>query len=414
VFRKFTLIVERDFRATLRRPFYLLFTVGAPLILAIVAAIIYQVNNQSGGGIGIGNNPAEEEATSPSRVGLVDEVGFLPDSLPDSFAGFILYPDVISAQQATEDGTLGGYYVVPPDYISTGVVDFFTPSANPFETRMEGFVLQRLLVTSMLEEYDQPASGIFDPYEVKVIALAEPEVGELVSDNWFAGNIAMYMVILLYMVILIPAGNLVSSLTDEKKNQVMEVLLCSVSPMQLFLGKLLAAGLLGLLQTAMWVGVLWGVGNLGGRPLGLPEGYSIPTGMLLWGIVFAMLGYLMYGAQLAGVGAIAPNLGESRSVTMLIMSPLIVGYTLSVVITETPYSVLSYILSYFPLTAPVAMIGRMAAVELPIWEPILSAVLQFGAVIVIVRLFGRLFHARLMLSGQPLTIRRFFKVLRER
>ena len=220
------------------------------------------------------------------------------------------------------------------------------------------------------------------------------------------------MVILLYMVILVPSGNLVSGLTDEKKNRVMEVLLCSVSPMQLFVGKLLATGILGLIQMLLWVGLTWGVGKFGGSPLQIPEGYTIPLPLLVWSVVYAMLGYMMYAAQLAGVGALAPSNNESRSVTILLMLPLIIGYSLSTTISKAPNSLLAYILSYFPLTAPVAMIGRMAATDLPFWEPLLSALSQFVGMVIIVRLFGRLFQANLMLSGQQLTPKRLLAALK--
>ena len=410
--RKLGLIIRRDLLATLRRPFYLVFTIGVPLLMAIIAAVVYQLNSQPTIAPNIEAPVVTESILLSSQIGLVDNSGLLQIELIEKIPDLLLYSDVEDALEAFNQGEIAGYYVIPGNFLDTGALDYYLSSPNPLTTQADSFLLQRLLVAGMLKNEPGTLRLALDPITLKTVALEAANGAKNGAENWYASNLSMFMVILLYMVILLPASNLVSSLTDEKKNQVMEVLLCTVSPMQLFVGKLIATGLLGLLQTTLWVGILWGVGSFGGQPLGLPEGYEVPKDILAWGIVFATLGYLMYGAQLGGVGAIAPNIGETRSVTMLVLSPLIIGYIFSV-LPETSNTILSNVFSYFPLTAPVAMISRMAGHPLPWWEPFLSAALQVGMVILLVRLFGRLFHARLMLSGQPLTVRRLFKALSE-
>jgi ABC-2 type transport system permease protein len=154
------------------------------------------------------------------------------------------------------------------------------------------------------------------------------------------------------------------------------------------------------------------VARFGGSPLNLPPGFSIPAHLLVWSLVFSITGYAMYGTQMAGIGALAPNANDTRSLTLLVLSPLIVGYMFNIMFLEAPEAPLMVFLSMFPLTGPVVMIGRMAAVDLPFWQPVLSLGLQILAVGVIFRLFSRLFRAQALLSGQPLTVRGLVKALR--
>ena len=192
------------------------------------------------------------------------------------------------------------------------------------------------------------------------------------------------LVILLYIVILVPASSLVNSITDEKKNQVIEILLSSVSPGQFFIGKLMALGLLGIFQTLIWVGVIWSVAEFGGQPLNLPVDFSIPPQLLVWAIIFSFTGYAMYGTQMAGIGALAPDVRDTRSLTMLVLMPLLFGYTFNVIFLDSPNTTFALALSLFPLTAPVVMIGRMASTTLPVWQPAVSLLLQLVAIVPVV------------------------------
>ena len=185
----------------------------------------------------------------------------------------------------------------------------------------------------------------------------------------------------------------------------------SISPQQMLTGKILALGLLGLLQTALWVGVLWAVVTLGGRPLNIPPGFSLPRGLPLWMLVYGLLGYCMYGAQMAGLGALAPDIKDVRSASFIIMLPLILVYVFAFPISAAPHGPLALVLSLFPLTSPIAMISRMAQSAAPLWQALLAAVLQLLTAIWIVRLAAHMFRAQHLLSGQPFSLRRYFRAL---
>jgi len=403
------LVMRQEINATLRRWVFVIFAFILPVVLGLIAVVIYTINNRSGG-----ETPAEEPDETTGIQGFVDPADWIKE-LPVGIPGpvYAEFPDEAAAQAALEDGEIDGYFIVDEDYVETGDLTYVALEFDPIGGSLNSRPFQRILTASLFASDPELGSRVLDPLTVELRQLAPPEPGpESEEANWLAEQLPFFLVILLYMVILMPASILVTSITDEKKNRVLEVLISSVSPAQFFAGKLLALGLLGIVQTLVWVGTLWGVARFGGNPLSLPVGFTIPTHLLVWALVFSVTGYAMYGTQMAGIGALAPNVNDTRSLTMLVLSPLIVGYFFNIIFLEKPEALLMVIFSLFPLTGPVVMVGRMAAIDLPFWQPVLALVLQIGAVVGIFWLFSRLFRAQALLSGQPLTIRGLVKAIR--
>ena len=117
----------------------------------------------------------------------------------------------------------------------------------------------------------------------------------------------------------------------------------------------------------------------------------------------------MYGSALAGLGALAPDIKDTKSASVIVMAPLIIGYMFLVPMTLDPNGPVALVISIFPLTAPVGMICRMSSTDVPTWQVVLSIVLQLMTAFVTVRSTVRLFRAQTLLSGQTFTTARFFR-----
>jgi ABC-2 type transport system permease protein len=213
------------------------------------------------------------------------------------------------------------------------------------------------------------------------------------------------------LVVLMSSGLLLHSIAGEKKNQVMEVLMVSVSPRQMLRGKIIGLGMLGLLQAVVWIGTGYVLLRVGGRPLNLPLASGLRISMLVWGIVFFLLGYAIYASLMAGLGAVVQNVKEASQSTIVVIWPMVLVMLLIRVLIEHPHGTLATALSLFPLTAPVAMMTRLAAGGVPFWQPLLAMVLLLVAAWFIVRTVAGMFHAQLLLSGQPFSTKRFLGAL---
>ena len=405
--KKTMLVMLYEIHTTLRRKAFLLVAVGLPLLLGVVAVIVASVNRDAA------TRPmqiAPADASQRALQGYVDVGGLIETLPPDIPSGWLTeYPDEAAAQVALEAGEVVAYTIIPADYVATGILTVVQLEHNPIFEEIDIGPVTWALLYNLLHDAEL-AADVWTPLDVEWTSLAGVET-ETHQDNWIVELLPALMVLTLYAAILLPANILMNAVTDEKRNRVLEVLMSSISPQQMLTGKISALGLLALLQTTLWVGVLWAVARFGGQPLNIPPDFALPGALLAWALVYGMLGFCMYGAQMAGMGALAPDIKDVRGASFIIMMPLVVVYVLVFTISRAPHGPLAMVMSLFPLTSPIGMIARMAVTDVPLWQAALAAILQLLAAILIVRLVARMFRAQHLLSGQPFSLGRYFRTL---
>ena len=214
---------------------------------------------------------------------------------------------------------------------------------------------------------------------------------------------------------------MLQSVVKEKENRTAEVLLVSLHPRDLMLGKVIGLGFLALGQMAIWLvgGMLLSGSGLGLAGLlrnpqapaaiaqaALPAGLALPPGFALWALLFFLGGYVVYSSALGALGALAPNMREGSQFTFVFLIPLLTPVWLNYVFTEQPDGLLATILSLFPLTAPTAMVARLAAGGVPFWQAALSLVGLAVTAYIFIHLAARFFRADTLLSSGSLSWRR--------
>jgi ABC-2 type transport system permease protein len=408
--KKTYLVMVQELRTTLGRKTFTIIGFGIPVLLGIVVLAIIVINRDKVQETASSITAATAEISKTSPEGYVDEgklIQFLPDGTPGGW--LTEFPDESSAKSAMDSGEIEAYYLVSSDYEESGELAYVRPTFNPLRDQTNTDIMEWILLANLLGDA-RLAEQVWHPINTKVTPLESAEVASA-DDSWIVELFPTLMTLILYMAIVMSSSVLVAAITDEKKNRVMEVLLSSVSTGQMITGKLLAVAILGLLLLLTWMGVFLMVAVFGGRTLGIPLDYSVPIDILIWASVFGLLGYAIYGALMAGLGALAPDVKDTRSATMVVLGPLIIAYILMMFIYTSPDGPVAITLSLFPLTSPVSMIGRMAISEVPVWQALLAVALQLAAAIIVVRLVVRLFRAQTLLSGQQFETKRFLAAL---
>jgi ABC-2 type transport system permease protein len=176
-------------------------------------------------------------------------------------------------------------------------------------------------------------------------------------------------------------------------------------------GKVISYCLLGFFQVLAWLGAVFMILRIGGTTLNIPPGFKFPISLLVWGLVFFVLGYAIYASMMAGAGALTPKLSQYTSVYFIVSIPLMISYFFSLILAMRPHSPLAVGLSLFPLSAPIMMITRLTVGGVPFWQPIVAAGLSLIMAVLIVRAVARMFRAQILLSGQPFSLSRFLKAL---
>jgi len=314
------------------------------------------------------------------------------------------------ARGALNSGTISGYYLVPNDFMTTGKVMYIRSDFNPISGFSESGMFDDVLQFNLLGADEEYYQRYQNPLTFEFVSLKpSAEVPEAFS---MLGFYLPYGVTMLFYIIMITTSSLLlNSVTREKENRVIEVIMSSLKPIQLFTGKILALGLTGLIQMIVWLGSGMLILRLGGTTLNIPANMQLPPSLLIWGIIFFLLGYGLYGSVMAGIGAMVPNLREASQATFIVIIPILIPVIMLSAMINDPNGLIATLISIFPLTAPVGMMTRLAAGVIPIWQPILSAVLLLITVILTLRAVAGLFKAQTLLAGQKFSINVFFKAL---
>lgn len=418
---KVFVILRHELAHIITRPWFILMLFGLPLLIFGQMFFFNQTiaDSTAGPGAAMAVDATVDMPTTalPHTFGYVDPAGFIdtiPAQVPAGTAQ--AYPDEASARQALEAGTIASFFIIPAGYVESGELiqarsDFSPLNANP----AYGWMSWTLLV-NLLDNDVALASQIWNPLEIEATAAtptlsaeAEAAAQEELEDQ--ERLTTMLIMLLFYAVIIMVAGFLLRTVSEEKKNRTIEVLLLSASTEQILLGKTIGLGLAGLLQAVGWGLIGYLLFTLGGAELRLPASMTFSLEFIVGATVFFLLGYAIYATLYAGAGALVPNWREAQGISFLIILPALIGFEISLFQADTPHSALMVAASIFPLTAPFTMIKRLLHGGVPLWQLLLAVALMIGATYLITRAVARMFHALNLLSGQPLSVRRYLKAL---
>ncbi len=406
--KKTLLVLRNEIITAVTRKSFLFTAFGLPLIAVLVflgASVLKSDTLSSLGGLTGGSDESELQVE-----GYVDRSGLIKvihEDIPEGI--LVAYPDETSARRALNDGEIAAYYVIPADYIVSGNLIYINPDYNWTSSRGQSWVMGQTITANLLDNEPERIQRFWNAMDVEVKALAPSQKRDRDNPLTFAVPYATMMIF--YVAILMSSSLLLNSVSVEKQNRVMEILMSSINPRQLLTGKIVGLGVTGLLQTLIWFGTGYTLLRLSGRTFDLPPGFELPPSILVWGIVFFLLGYAVYASLMAALGALVPNLKEGSQSTLVVIWPAIVPMFLISILIEQPHGALATGLSLFPLTAPMTMMLRLSVGGVPWWQPPLAAGLLLLTVYFILRAVARVFRAQYLLSGQTFSVKRYFAAL---
>jgi ABC-2 type transport system permease protein len=355
--------------------------------------------------------------------GYVDTAGII-EQLPPGLPADALrrYSDEAAARAALGAGAIGGYYLIPADYVRTGELVFVTPEISVISADQQSGQLDYVLRYNLSGDA-AVASLLIDPTPSIVLRSLAPATSAAPSSSGdgsavepgspesFVPLVAMF---LLFFVITMSAGYMLQSVVKEKENRTAEILLVSLRPRDLMLGKVVGLGLIALFQMGIWIG--GGMLFMGGgqQVSSMLRGATLSPGFVAWAILFFLGGFVVYSSALGALGALAPNMREGSQFTFIFLIPLLLPVWLNSVFLHTPNGVLATVFSLFPLTAPTAMVSRLAAGGVPAWQAPLALIGVALTAYLFVTLAARFFRADTLLSSGSLSWGRIAGELRRR
>jgi ABC-2 type transport system permease protein len=390
------IVARRDYLRTVRRRGYIFGTLLLPIGFIALFGLSALLGGTTTGGPSTAVGPIVIVDASPVDLSVVET------------PGAIRVMDEAAAEAALRAGEIHEFYRVPASWPAEPTVERVTGAASAFSlgdaTRRESQtqLLETTLRAGLLIPTDLPddtVARIITPVRIQTVTLDD---GSATSDAaMIAAAIVPFAFTLLFVIsIFITSGYLLQSVTEEKENRVVEILLSSIPSLPLMAGKIVGLGAAGLTQVCIWIGAALVALPLIGSQLGGLGDLPISPALLLLAIVYFVLGYLAFGAVFAAIGAIAPGNREAQqysgffgfiAVTPLIFSSLFLTDLGSPVVTA---------LAVIPVTATAAMLMILAlSPSVPIVLVVASLVSLSLFVVLATIASARVFRATLLLYG---------------
>ncbi len=400
-----------------RRRSYILTSIGVP-ILALVLFYGFQFYQQidKNNSLTTPKISATNKDTSgfvPRPTGIIDRSGLLeaPSSGP-----LKLYPDEQAAQDALKANEISAYYVVAQDYLRTGQIDMYFERFNI--GNLNNNSIQQLLVKSLAKKSSSPLDPDFITRLQTKPDIKTHTINAAGNTNQSASTGAATTLVYVFGMALIfsafmTSGYLMQSIVEEKETRMIEVLLSSLRPIDLLAGKILALGLLGLLQMILWgatmVYIFRQAVNLSPELVGL----KVSTDQLIILVIYFILGYLLFAAIYASIGALSTSMREGPQIAGFFTIPFVIPlYVISLVVQE-PNGSLATTMSIFPITAPLGMVMRIALTDVPLVQLLASMALLVLTILAAIWVASRLFRVNTLLSGQMPKLREIPRLVRE-
>ncbi len=401
---KTLIILRHELLTTLKRKSFILWTIALPL-LAMLGYGIYE-------GVQHWYHPSAPEEV---KIGYVDKTGSFNEYTSQLGAIFVLYPNDEEAKDALLAEEIEEYFVIPADYLSSASITRYTLKMElelPGKTkeRIEDFLLSNLLAEGITPEVMERAKT-----PMLLTSLQLDESGEIapIQDEVVKFVMPLLFGMLFMFAMFFSSGLLLQSVTEEKENRVIEVLLSSVSSRQLLVGKVLGLGAAGLLQIAVWLITMKIFTEVASVNIPALSELSIPPSLLAWGIVYFMLGYLMFAVLYAGIGSIGSTAREGQRWSGIFVMPAMLPLMFNYFIISNPESTFSRVLTFFPLTAPVTAMMRLPVHAISAWEIALSIVILAGSVVFGMWAAAKVFRTCLLMYGKRPALKEIVKYIRE-
>ncbi|HEX2758668.1 MAG TPA: ABC transporter permease [Thermoanaerobaculia bacterium] len=308
------------------------------------------------------------------------------------------------------------YIVLTPQTLETGAAEWRAQSVKAEVVMREQIAnyVSRAATKERLKDrgvdpkvYDAARLRVdLEPHEAKEIESGES--GKNVGMNLAISGVFFFLI---YMSIFIYGSYIMRGVLEEKNNRIVEVIVSSVRPTTLMLGKILGIGLVGLTQYAVWACLALAVTLPGAAAvIGMGEGLPhIPVATIGAFVLFFLLGYFLYSSLYAALSAPFNTEQEAQQFILIPGMMLILTSTTWFFAFNQPNGRLATVLSFFPFTAPLMMFMRISVQTPPLWQIATSVALLVATIVAVAWFAGRIYRVGILMYGKKPTLPEIFR-----
>ena len=299
---KTALIFKHEFRKTIKRTGYIILTLALPVLALLGIGIFHLVS-------GISKPPSETY-----KIGYVDNAGNFTKFTTEGNTDFIPFDSAQVALQALINKDIKEYFTIPQDYISTGLITRYT-TQKELSAPVSSYSAIATFMSKNLMADKLPTDTIIRVNSgPNLISVTLTPAGEPTPQSGYANFIVPAVFsILMALSLVFSSSYVLQSLSEEKENRVMEIMLSSVSTRQLLVGKVFGLGAAGLCQVLVWIISIPLLLNLASSSIGgVLSTIHVPLYFWLLAVIYFVLGYLVFAVLSASIAAVTSSLQEAQ------------------------------------------------------------------------------------------------------
>ncbi len=440
--KKIRIIIAREYLTRIKKKSFIIMTILGPILMAALFIVPIWISTMG-----------DDE---DKLIAVVDSSKLFSDLLPETEKLHFIYLDNTSLSTAEKDIAKNNYYAVlyiPPTILSVPVVNLSSPKQPSLTVRMHIISSLKSQIESfkLIKNNIEPSviQSVKTDVKVSVVKLNDNGTREAKSSDLqmilgFIGGLLIYMFIFMY------GSQVMRGVIEEKTNRIVEVIVSSVKPFQLMMGKIIGIAMVGLTQFVLWAVLTFSIVSVASsfmikdkhafekqvQAVSVMDKNQAPSenqknaismdeisdifnslqwidfGVMIFSFLFYFIfGYLMYAALFAAIGGAVDNEADTQQFMLPITIPLILSIVLISNITTNPEGPIAFWFSIIPLTSPVVMMMRIPF-GVPWSEFTLSAVILVLTFIFTTWLAGKIYKTGILLYGKKVSYKDLYKWIR--
>ena len=427
---KIKIIIQREYLERVSKKSFIFSTILMPIFMValMIAPALFTIFN----------TPEQK------KIAVIDESGIIANSLKDGEGiKFITISDSLEVAKNNHD--IDGILVIDKNILlSDNGVSLYTHDASSITieqnitNQLEKTIENNRLKNYNIEDLDKIINAVKSNIQLSTYRIDES--GESSSSSSLSYIIGTIMTLLLYMFLLLYGQLVMTSIIEEKNNRVLEIVVSSIKPAQLMMGKILGIGCVALTQVLIWAGIMismsafilpailpteviaevsaFNTGNLDAtiatNDIELIQALSVigNVGYIIeifsYLTLFLIGGFLFYASIYAAIGSAVDNIQDAGQLQSIVIIPIILGLIMSMSIVSDPNCTLATILSMIPFTAPMTMMTRIPF-GIPTWEILLSIVILYTSFIFMVCIAAKIYRVGIFMYGKKPNLKELLK-----
>jgi ABC-2 type transport system permease protein len=415
-------VIRREYLERVRTKAFWISTLVVPIFLGAVMILPAYLAARGGGEFTI----AVVDETGRFFEPVNDEVQRMLSGDDEKLTITLVEQDPGPDVEATREGlkrevqakTFDGVLVLPETLPDEGQPEYVAPNVTAFKLIT---VLERSV--NNVTVADRLTGAGLDPEKVRELTrrpglstLKLGKGGEETEDKGQSFMLAYVFMMIIYVTVLMYGIYVMRGVLEEKSSHVVEVVISTVKPFELMLGKILGIGAVGLTQFLIWSALMaaisapGAVAAMGISGIELP---SVPAQLLAFFVIYFVLGFLLYGTLYAGIGAAFDTEQEAQNFQGVVTMFLIVPLVLMMQILNQPDGTLAVVLSLIPFFTPMLMFLRMTLTEVPAIQLAASVVLMVGAILACTWIVAKVYRVGILMHGSKPKFKEIVRWVRE-